>query len=72
MLAVGAAMDLASDLRKLASERAMPFVISEPVYQAAGLDPSGGETVTLPASGTNSETTAILASRRPPSPHLGR
>ncbi len=53
MLAVGAAMDLAFDLRKLASERAMPFVISEPVYRAAGLDPADGETVTLPAAGTN-------------------
>jgi hypothetical protein len=43
-------------------------VISETVYQAAGLNPADGEKVTLPASDTNSETTAILTESAPALP----
>src|SRR5215510_9164681 len=47
MMAIGEAMDVANELRKVAAARRKPFAISQPVYAAAGLEGAAQDQVML-------------------------
>jgi adenylate cyclase len=48
VMAIGEAIDGANELRKAAAAQGKSFAVSEPVYAAAGLDPSNADKVVLP------------------------
>jgi adenylate cyclase len=50
VMAVGQALDVASELRKAAAEQGKPFAISKPVYAAAGLEPSFENEIMVPGA----------------------
>lgn len=67
LVAIGAAVDVANDLRKAAAARDKAFAISEKVYADAGLHPADEDMVTVPGVGI--KTTAFLSDAAPlPSP----
>ena len=68
MMAIGEAMDTAIELRRLAAEHEKPFVISERVYAAAGLDPGDQQKVSLRPPGAATPISATVAATTPPLP----
>jgi adenylate cyclase len=64
ILAIGEAVDVAKQLRKLAIARDKSFVISRQVYAAAGLDPVFDDSVTIGAPGQQ-PVTVFLAEAAP-------
>jgi adenylate cyclase len=51
MMAIGEAIDVANELRKVAVAHGVPFAISEPVYTAAGFVPNCEKKITVPSPG---------------------
>ena len=68
MMAIGEAMDTAIELRRLAAEHEKPFVISERVYAAAGLDPGDQQKVSLRPPGAATPISATVAATTPALP----
>jgi adenylate cyclase len=64
ILAIGEAVDVAKQLRKLAMARDKSFVISRQVYEAAGLEPAFDDSVTIDAPGPQ-PVTVLLAEAAP-------
>jgi adenylate cyclase len=65
LMAVGEAINVANDLRKMAAERNKAFAISEKVYADAGLVPVADHTVTLRPAGAETATTVVLSDAAP-------
>jgi adenylate cyclase len=65
LMAVGEAMDVANELRKMAAAQGRPFAISEPVTTAAGVDPSAGDKVTLRSHDPGAPIVAYLSTSPP-------
>jgi adenylate cyclase len=67
MLAIGEAVDVAKQLRKLAIARDKSFVISRQVYAAAGLEPVFDDSVTVSTPGLQPVTVFLAAAAPVPS-----
>ena len=61
-IAVGEAVDVANELRKLAGSHGKPFAISEPVTTAAGIDLASGDKIVLRSSSGAPVAAALTAS----------
>jgi adenylate cyclase len=71
VMAVGAAVDVANELRKAAAAHEKLFAISEAVTTAAGVGPAIGETIALPGPGSGMFIKATLSSASPiPAPSM--
>jgi len=68
VMAIGEAMTLANELRKLAIDRGKSFAISEPVYTAAGLGPVTEDKVLLRPSGADAPVVVGLSMSAPDLP----
>jgi adenylate cyclase len=70
MMAIGEAMDTVSDLRTLAARERKAFAVTEPVYTAAGIEPTGGagEKVTFRPRGRPAPMWATLTAAAPTLP----
>jgi adenylate cyclase len=68
VMAIGEAMNLENELRKLAAARGKSFAISETVYAAAGLEPIFEDKVLLQPTGTGAPVAAGLSMSAPDLP----
>ena len=62
LMAIGEAIDVANDLRKVAAERGKAFAISEAVYTEAALSPTTEDKITV---GSEPATTVFLSDTAP-------
>ena len=62
LMAIGEAIDVANDLRKVAAERGKAFAISEAVYTEAALSPVAEDKITV---GSEPPTTVFLSDAAP-------
>jgi adenylate cyclase len=70
VIAIGDAIDAANQMRKEAVAHATPFAISQPVYEAAGIEPVFREKVALPSPDEDAGLVAFLSDTAPiPSPN---
>jgi adenylate cyclase len=65
MMAIGEAMDVANELRKVAAARRTPFAISQPVYAAAGLEGAAQDQVMLSSRRSAAPVAAFLSASAP-------
>jgi adenylate cyclase len=65
MMAIGAAVDVANELRKAAAARHKPFAISQQVYAAAELEGSPQDRVVLAATPAGERVVAFLSDSPP-------
>ncbi len=65
VIAVGAAVDVANEMRAVAAARGKAFAISEPVYTAAGLEPLFEDKAELPSPDDDREITILLSDKAP-------
>jgi adenylate cyclase len=65
VMAIGEAVDAASEIRKAAAARAAPYAISEPVYSAANLEPIFQEKLALQLAGADAPTLVYLSDAAP-------
>jgi adenylate cyclase len=69
VLAIGDAIDVTNELRKVAVAHDKPFAISDRVYADAGLSPVAGDKVTVQAPSSDAPVTVFLSESAPiPSP----
>jgi adenylate cyclase len=69
LMAIGAAVDGANELRRTAAEHDSVFAISETVYAVAGLTPVSQQQVTVAVPGSDEAVTVFLSDAAPiPSP----
>jgi adenylate cyclase len=68
VVAVGAAVDVANELRKAAAAHGQVFAISEPVTAAAGVAAAAGERVVLRMPGSGAPIAAWLSGSSPVAP----
>jgi adenylate cyclase len=69
LIAMGDAVDVANQLRKMAAEHDKAFAISEKVFDEAGLTPTAQDAVSLRPEGSADEITVYLSDAAPvPSP----
>jgi adenylate cyclase len=68
VMAVGAAVDAANELRKAVAAHGQMFAISEPVTTAAGVEPAAGEKIMLRTPGSRAPIAASLSASSPVPP----
>jgi adenylate cyclase len=68
IMAVGAAMDIANELRKAAATRGKAFAVSEPVYAAVGLEPTFPDKVMIAQRGSDAKIAVSLSATAPDLP----
>ena len=68
MVALGEAVDVANELRRLAAARGRTFAISKPLCAAAGVDPPPGEEVTVRPPASDAPVAASLSQSAPAPP----
>ncbi len=71
-MAVGEAIDLASEIRREASTHGRTFAISQPVYAMCGIEPAATEQITVRLPSSKDSVVVLLSASAPRSPQGAR